>query len=67
MLARVNFFEGTTEGAEQATWDTVWLRIRDLEGYRGYIVTRDEFCSAGPSYTAVGLTQAGNRSKGHER
>lgn len=38
MLARVNFFEGATEGARQATRDLVWPGIRDLEGYRGYIV-----------------------------
>jgi hypothetical protein len=38
MLARVNFFEGPTEGAGQATRDIVWPGIRDLEGYRGYIV-----------------------------
>lgn len=38
MHARVNFFEGATEGAGQATRDIVWPGIRDLEGYRGYIV-----------------------------
>jgi len=38
MLARVNFFEGPTEGASQATRELVWPLIRDLEGYRGYIV-----------------------------
>jgi hypothetical protein len=38
MLARVNFFEGATEGARQATRELVWPGIRDLEGYRGYIV-----------------------------
>ena len=38
MLARVNLFEGATEGARQATRDLVWPGIRDLEGYRGNIV-----------------------------
>ena len=38
MLARVNFFEGATEGARQATRELVWPGIRDLEGYRGHIV-----------------------------
>jgi heme-degrading monooxygenase HmoA len=38
MLARVNFFEGSTEGAGQATREIVWPGIRELEGYRGYIV-----------------------------
>jgi len=38
MLARVTFFEGATEGARQATRELVWPGIRDLEGYRGYIV-----------------------------
>jgi len=38
MVARVNFFEGPSEGARQATRELVWPGIRDLEGYRGYIV-----------------------------
>jgi len=38
MLARVNFFEGATEGARQATRELVWPGIRDLEEYRGYTV-----------------------------
>ena len=38
MLARVNFFEGATEGARQATRELVWPGISELEGYRGYIV-----------------------------
>lgn len=38
MLARVNFFEGATEAVRQATREIVWPGIRDLEGYRGYIV-----------------------------
>lgn len=38
ILARVNFFEGATQGAGWATRELVWPGIRDLEGYRGYIV-----------------------------
>ena len=38
MHARVNFFQGATEGAKRATREIVWPGIRDLEGCRGYIV-----------------------------
>jgi hypothetical protein len=38
MFARVNFFEGDVEAADRATREIVLPRIRDAEGFKGYIV-----------------------------
>jgi hypothetical protein len=38
VFARVNFFEGDVEAADRATRGIVLPRIREAEGFKGYIV-----------------------------